>query len=138
MFAAIFVPELGVFTAWQQWCWARRSSKELDKLEFEQENQASGKANPPETPNDASAQPWKEASMISKPAITMLTVNIEQFDVESNHVISKSFSLIYGFYVVMGRLTVDVSDMPDILTGLTLTAAGALHLAKLRTFQRNI
>ena len=37
-FAAVFAPELGVFTAWQQWCWARRISAELSSLRLAKEN----------------------------------------------------------------------------------------------------
>ena len=135
VFAAMFVPELGVFTAWQQWRWARRISRELDKVKFELQNQSSGIAQPPETLNNASAQPCQETSVSSKLSIATLTMNTKQSDVESNHVLPKLFSLIYGSYVVMGRLTVDVSDMHDSFTRLTLTAAGALHLAKLRHFK---
>ena len=40
------------------------------------------------------------------------------------------FSLTYGFYVVMGGFVVDVSDMHDKLSRLTLTPTGVLHLAK--------
>ena len=41
-----------------------------------------------------------------------------------------SFSLIYGFYVVMGGFVVDVSDMHDKLSRVTLTPTGVLHLAE--------
>ena len=33
VFAAIFAPELGVFSAWHQWCWARKVARELNKCQ---------------------------------------------------------------------------------------------------------
>ena len=103
VFAAIFVPELGVFTACQQRYWARTISNKLDEPKFEQEKTPSGTTNP--------------------------------YDIESYRIQSKSFSLIYGHYVAMSGLNVDLKDMHDGISRLTLTPPGTFHFAELGLFK---
>ena len=43
---------------------------------------------------------------------------------------SNAFSMTYGFYVVMGGLVVDVSDIYDDIKYMTLTPSGVIELAK--------
>jgi len=135
VFAAIVAPELVVYTASQQWSWARRISKELGELRFEQEKSLSRLANSLEAGDDAYLQLCEQASMMSQMPTSGLISNFKQANAESNNVRSTSFSLIYGFYVVMGSLTVDVSDIRDSFPRLTLTLAGALYLARQGLFK---
>ena len=42
----------------------------------------------------------------------------------------RPFSLTYGFLAVMGGIAVDVNEMHDRISNLTLTPAGIIYLAK--------
>ena len=54
----------------------------------------------------------------------------EQSDPEKAASKRRVFSLIYGYFAIMGGLAVDVSDIDDRLHSVTLTPAGLKHLAE--------
>lgn len=134
--AAIFAPELAVYTAWQQWSWARQIRDELQasmaKANTRDDNEFATaecgredqRHSPPNQPPEISCQGTKDKPM-QVPFTHQAKVSPQT-----------SFSLTYGFYVVMGGFVVDVSDMHDKLTRLTVTPAGMLHLARLGLFER--
>ena len=74
VFAAVFVPEMGVLTAWQQWCWARKISTGLNKLKFDHDKSSSEPANQAEPPNDPYVEPHKKASKCFTSSTISLTM----------------------------------------------------------------
>lgn len=69
VFAGIVAPKLGVYTAWQQWRWARRILKELGELKLEQENNPYRIASSLEIRNDQYPQPCVQLSIMCETPI---------------------------------------------------------------------
>ncbi|KAL9608910.1 MAG: hypothetical protein Q9167_006279 [Letrouitia subvulpina] len=107
--AAIFAPELGVFTAFQQISWAKRLCSQLAKISADQHQKRGNSGGHPD-PDSSLNLAKKGATNINRPDV--------------------SYNLIFGYYVVMGGFAVDVSDMHDKLSTITLTVPGILHLAQ--------
>lgn len=101
MVLAIFAPEITVYMAWQQWSRAHQFCRKLDDTIGSSKNAPQTKSKPP-------SRQW--------PQIPGLQIRV---------------GLTYGFYVAMGGFAVDVSDMHDRFSQLTLTPTGVLKLAKL-------
>jgi hypothetical protein len=97
----IFVPEIVVCEAWMQWRYAKRLCKELNVA-----------ASRPPVPYDLS----------------------ELDDAKENDTPPKDiparFSIVYTFYCIMGGLVVDVGDIHDKYTRMSLAPQGLLWLAK--------
>ncbi|KAL8990945.1 MAG: hypothetical protein Q9169_007990 [Polycauliona sp. 2 TL-2023] len=112
---AIFAPEIGVLTAFKQYRQAKSLASELSDLEIKWEEQKSSNPDVLTTDGGSShsgdAEESKEANTgsISSP---------------------RPFSKTYGFYILMGGLTVDVSHIHDQSDRLLITPSGLIHLAK--------
>ena len=113
VFVAILAPELGTFTAWQQWWRAGKLCRDLREFAQRHEESMITTSNPPEDTTNDQRYSQKPIS-----------------DAERNLKHGGRFSLTYGFFVVMGGLAVDVSDVSDNVSPVTLTPAGVLSLAK--------
>ena len=123
---AIFAPETAVFTAWQQWSRARQIRDQLNSCILNPDKVSSTE---PESGSQQHSSPIFDAN-ISRDNINVsstLPSAKDQKQISSQSLVT----LTYGFYVVMGGFTVDVSDMHDKLSRLTLTPKGVLHLAGL-------
>jgi hypothetical protein len=97
----IFVPEIVVCEAWVQWRYAKRLCKELNVV-----------ASRPPVPYDLSElDDAKESDTPPKD-------------------IPARFSIVYAFYCIMGGLVVDVGDIHDKYTRMSLAPQGLLWLAK--------
>lgn len=97
----IFVPEIVVCEAWVQWRYAKRFCKELNVA-----------ASRPPVPYDLSElDEVKESDTPPKD-------------------IPVTFSIVYAFYCIMGGLVVDVGDIHDKYTRMSLAPQGLLWLAK--------
>ena len=133
--AAIFAPELAVFTAWQQWSWARQIRDELQASMANAKKKVDSEfATTERGYEDQRHISCSQPSEIACEGTTDKPMRIpytHQAKISSH----TSFSLTYGFYVVMGGLVVDVSDIHDKFSRLTVTPAGVLHLARLGLFE---
>jgi hypothetical protein len=97
----IFVPELVVCEAWVQWRYAKRVCKELNLA-----------ASRPPVPYDLSELD-----------------EVKESDTPSMDIPAR-FSIVYAFYCIMGGLVVDVGDIHDKYTRMSLAPQGLLWLAK--------
>ncbi|KAL8652818.1 MAG: hypothetical protein Q9210_002467, partial [Variospora velana] len=101
---AILAPEMGVFHAFGQFQAARRFVKALNELR---------------------AQKVKEESRESR------SLGIDDVDkLDDSAQLRKPFSLVYGFYVLMGGFAINASPLHDRLQTVLLTPNGVLHLAE--------
>lgn len=133
--AAIFAPELAVYTAWQQWSWARQIRDELQaSMATANKKVVNGSATTERGYEDQRHSPSSQPSESTREG-TKDKPMPNPFTHQAKILSHTSVSLTYGFYVVMGGLVVDVSDMHDKLSRLTLTPTGVLHLARLGLFE---
>ncbi|KAL9007619.1 MAG: hypothetical protein Q9173_007154 [Seirophora scorigena] len=102
---ALLAPEFGILTAFEQYQRAKRLIGELSKLKAE--------------------HVAKHSSLSSLPG----NAAIKETDPEA-HVSQCSYSMVYGFYVIMGGLAVNISPIHDKLQILPLSPHGVIHLAR--------
>ncbi|KAK0515583.1 hypothetical protein JMJ35_001617 [Cladonia borealis] len=99
---AIIAPEIGVYTAFEQYLQAKELIRELAEISVKRGRKGCCRTDQSEQESD----PEKAASK------------------------RRVFSLIHGYFAVMGGLAVDVSDIDDQLRSVTLTPAGLKLLAE--------
>ncbi|KAI9152264.1 hypothetical protein HJFPF1_09493 [Paramyrothecium foliicola] len=117
---AIFAPEVVLYTAVEQFHSAWAFCRDMDQIRNKEEGY--------DTTRPAKKKIWWQK---------YLSINSgkDQQDKTAptgpnSSQVPKPFSLIYGFYVVMGGLTADVSDMYDNVKTITLSPSRALELAR--------
>ena len=126
---AVFAPELAVFTARQQFFLARQICHQLnvafdESIVNENDQHSDGDDPSIDLNHEAKVKHIKKifAAIFHKSAPTIKG--------------RQQFSLTYGFYLVMGGFVVDVSDMHDKLSKVTLAPAGLLEVARCVRFER--
>ncbi|KAL8838364.1 MAG: hypothetical protein Q9170_002171 [Blastenia crenularia] len=102
--SAILVPENAVFVAFQQYQRARRLATELSEL--------------------------KAHHAVRLSSISDATKIDGQANPETTPHVEKSYSIVFGFYILMGGLAIDVSPLHDRLKVILLTPNAVLHLAR--------
>ncbi|KAL8723391.1 MAG: hypothetical protein Q9225_000307 [Loekoesia sp. 1 TL-2023] len=107
--AAIFAPEYGVFMAFRQFQQARSLVKELSRLE-KQDVLGSSSTSISAGADRLSERPKAPTDFVPH--------------------VQRPYSLVFGFYVLMGGLAVNVSPIHDRLQTVLLTPNGVLHLAR--------
>ncbi|KAL8772297.1 MAG: hypothetical protein Q9209_002509 [Squamulea sp. 1 TL-2023] len=133
---AIFAPEIGVLTAFKQYRRAKVLAANLSRLEaIAAKPKKTGTANI--TSADNGNAPFGVLDESNE--VTSLSDRIkEQSDadpgigdsVEDNASPTEAFSQTYGFYILMGGLTVNVSHLHDSVDRVLLTPSGLIHLAE--------
>lgn len=126
---AIFAPEVVLYSAWQQYYIASSFCRDLYNIKLEQAGIQ------PLSDRTLSQRLWefiytfgrwgKKPSRKTNSTIGGAIASMSQPPPTPN-----PFSLRYGFYVVMGGLVVDVSEIYDNVSRLTLTPDGVLKFAK--------
>ncbi|KAL8712480.1 MAG: hypothetical protein Q9220_003328 [cf. Caloplaca sp. 1 TL-2023] len=113
---AVFAPEIGVLTAFKQYQEATLFASELSALRYRTPRDALGiHGMTLQEGNSSDSNAQREAA---------------RADVENGAPPPRAFSKTYGFYVVMGGLSIDVSHLHDRLDHVVLTCSGALFLAR--------
>ncbi|KAL8887557.1 MAG: hypothetical protein Q9215_004899, partial [Flavoplaca cf. flavocitrina] len=109
---SIFAPEIGVLTAFKQYRQAKVLAAELSGLEVDWMKQKTGNAEV-STIDDASSHLDHLEESVKDEVLT-----------------TQPFSQTYGFYILMGGLTVNVSHLHDQSDRVLITPSGLIHLAK--------
>lgn len=140
---AIFFPEVALYTAWQQHSVAARFCKELERIRLQEEGlefvprlnwiQRSFKS------VSARVARRSHRRKTSPAGVLPTSESGEQSHTGDPPAGARPppFSLSYGFYVGMGGVVVDISDIYDTVTCITVTPAGLLDLAR-RTSWKNV
>ncbi|KAM5385658.1 hypothetical protein ACJZ2D_000857 [Fusarium nematophilum] len=102
---AIFAPELVLYAAYVQWHVARGMCKALNEHAKRHKFTGNGFVDEEEPPS-------------------------EQVKAKHQKQRFRKFSLLYGYYVVMGGLVMNVRDLHDDYSRLTVTPEGVLYLAE--------
>ncbi|KAL8949030.1 MAG: hypothetical protein Q9222_004826 [Ikaeria aurantiellina] len=113
---AVFAPEIGVLTAFRQYQKATGLASQLSRLR-------STSIDDPKRLKDMNPQEREHSnrSVLGESART---------DLESGPLSPAVFSKSYGFYVLMGGLSLNVSHLHDRLKYVLLTHNGVLYLAR--------
>jgi hypothetical protein len=146
---AIVAPEVILYSAWQQYYIASRFCQDLYKIKLERAGLTTISTLPwwrrrlsiaevfgQRLMHKDTLQKRKEDNKNNKNKSGSPHEKTEQLSTAEDDTSSPpvplpaKFSLTYGFYVLMGGLVVDVSDIYDDVSQATLTPAGVLNLAK--------
>ncbi|KIV77224.1 hypothetical protein PV11_09039 [Exophiala sideris] len=139
-FIATFAPELVLYSAWKQYYMASCICRDLYEIQLLQAGlpivrpklRTTGLKGPL-TDLWPSLAWYKLRNLRIRPIIHPSTYS-KNLSSPAPH--PTKLSLTYGFYVVMGGLVVDVSDVYDNVSCATLTAEGVLHYASKKGWER--
>lgn len=122
VFIAVLAPEVALYSAWQQYLVAAQFSEKLYALRLKAEGI---------TAPDLQVPRWKKSwpflKWFKKPPAK---------DTNQEEPLPPRFSLTYGFYVAMGGLTADISDIYDNVSTITITPMGVLSMCETIPWQR--
>lgn len=132
---AIFAPEIVLYSAWQQYFIATSFCHDMYNIKLEQAGLPT-----------LSRKSWFRRSPISVKRHDLRKPKNGALEKAETGTLATTFalparpptkfSLTYGFYVLMGGLVVDVSDLYDDVSCMTLTPGKVLDLAKKNSWEK--
>lgn len=132
---AIFAPENVLYSAWQQYFIATSFCHDMYNIKLEQAglptlSRKSWFRRSPVSVKRHDLRKPKNGALEKAETGTLATTSALPAPPPTK------FSLTYGFYVLMGGLVVDVSDVYDNVSYMTLTPAKVLDLAKTNSWEK--